>query len=155
MIATITSVFEPAEGQEPFDYVFDLSGEPRHDRPDEVRLWFSSFAGLLLISVTKFQIKNTYELSRQLGLEAAKRKIKSYVRLTLPFYVTSDKGGADEAADIKTENGTGTWWHEALRGLAAIQEYVLLVIVYGDDLTWSLQSESCCLAHRVCIRSIR
>jgi hypothetical protein len=36
MAAAISSMFDPPEGQAPYDYVFDMTGETRHDRPDEV-----------------------------------------------------------------------------------------------------------------------
>lgn len=34
--ATIASTFDPPEGQAPYDYVFDLTGEIRHDRTEMV-----------------------------------------------------------------------------------------------------------------------
>jgi hypothetical protein len=57
-----------------------------------------------------------------IGLEAAKRKVKSYVRLQHPFYETSTKGSHDEKEDVKPDGVAGTWWHETLRMLAAIEE---------------------------------
>jgi hypothetical protein len=33
----VAEAFTPPEGQAPYDYVFDMTGETRHDRPDEVR----------------------------------------------------------------------------------------------------------------------
>jgi len=56
-----------------------------------------------------------------LGLEAAKRKVKAYVRIQQPFYETSSKGSS-ENDDPKPAGVTGSWWHEALRGLAAVEE---------------------------------
>lgn len=35
--AAVSKMFDPPEGQKPFSYVFDLTGEVRHDRPDLVR----------------------------------------------------------------------------------------------------------------------
>ena len=35
--ATIASNFDPPEGEAPYDYVFDLTGEVRHDRSEMVR----------------------------------------------------------------------------------------------------------------------
>lgn len=37
LLATIPSVFQPAEGQGEFDYVFDFTGEVRYDRTEVVR----------------------------------------------------------------------------------------------------------------------
>lgn len=58
-----------------------------------------------------------------LGLEAAKRKVKAYIRVQQPFYETSSKGSA-ETDDPKPAGTVGVWWHETLRGLAAIDECV-------------------------------
>jgi hypothetical protein len=57
-----------------------------------------------------------------IGLEAARRKVKAYVRLQLPFYLTSSKGPQLETEDIKPVDNIGTWWHETLRILAGIDE---------------------------------
>jgi hypothetical protein len=62
-----------------------------------------------------------------IALEAAKRKIKAYVRLQHPFYETSTKGSHDEKEDIKPNGVAGTWWHETLRMLAAIEEFALFL----------------------------
>lgn len=63
-----------------------------------------------------------------LGLEAAKRKVKAYVRVTLPFYETTTKGSHDEKDDPKPEGTIGIWWHETLRMLAAIPECVIEIV---------------------------
>jgi hypothetical protein len=52
--------------------------------------------------------------------------VNAYVRLQLPFYETSEKGNHDEKEDIKPVGTSGTWWHEALRMLGAIEESVHL-----------------------------
>jgi hypothetical protein len=57
-----------------------------------------------------------------IGLEAARRQVKAYVRLQHPFYETPEKGSHDEKVDIIPEGTLGIWWHETLRMLAAIQE---------------------------------
>ena len=36
-VAAVAKVFDPPEGKEVYDYVFDLTGEVRHDRSDMVR----------------------------------------------------------------------------------------------------------------------
>lgn len=69
-------------------------------------------------------MNNTFNISRLLGQEAARRKVKSYVRLQLPFYETPEKGSHDEKEDIKPALTLGIWWHETLRMLGAIEEYV-------------------------------
>ena len=58
------------------------------------------------------------------GLEAAKRKVKSYVRLQMPWYECSEKGTHDEKEDPKPLGVLGTWWHETLRILGAIDGQV-------------------------------
>ena len=35
-VAAISGVFEPQEGDAPFDYVFDFTGEVNFDRPEQV-----------------------------------------------------------------------------------------------------------------------
>jgi hypothetical protein len=67
-------------------------------------------------------INTTFNVSRLLGLEAARRNVKAYVRLQLPFYETSEKGNHDEKEDIKPAWTTGIWWHETLRTLGAIEK---------------------------------
>lgn len=61
-------------------------------------------------------------MSRYIGLEAAKRNVKAYVRLCHPFYDISEKGVHDEKDDLKPEDVTGHWWHETNRTLAAIEK---------------------------------
>ena len=58
---------------------------------------------------------------RMLGLEAAKRKVRAYVRIQHPFYETPSKGVYDEK-DIKPNGTLGIWWHESMRTLASIEE---------------------------------
>lgn len=57
-----------------------------------------------------------------LGLEAAKRKVKAYVKIHHPFYETASKGIQDEKEDVKPSGTLGIWWHETLRVLASIEE---------------------------------
>lgn len=63
-----------------------------------------------------------------LGQEAAERKVKAYVRFTLPFYETTSKGTHDEKDDPKPDGTIGIWWHETLRMLAAIEECVIAIL---------------------------
>lgn len=71
-------------------------------------------------------INTTCDVTRLLGLEAAKRGVKAYVRIQQPFYEGSKKGGHDESDDLKPAGVLGTWWHEALRILGAIDGSVSL-----------------------------
>ncbi|KAI0080603.1 hypothetical protein K474DRAFT_1657758 [Panus rudis PR-1116 ss-1] len=115
--ATVKSMFDPPEGQEPYSYVFDLTGEIQWDRPEKV------------------QIINTFNVARQIGLEAAARNVKAYVRIQHPFYECKEKGKHDEKEDIKPDDVLGTWWHETLRALGAIENLNLVILrtaqVYG------------------------
>ena len=61
-------------------------------------------------------------MARLIGLEAARRKVKAYVRLQHPFYETPEKNAANEKADIKPVGALGVWWHESLRVLGAIEK---------------------------------
>ncbi|KAJ7349273.1 hypothetical protein DFH08DRAFT_140209 [Mycena albidolilacea] len=110
--ATIASCFDPPEGQSAYDYVFDFTGEVAFDRTDMI------------------QIDRTCQVARLIGLEAAKRKVKAYVRLQHPFYETSTKGSHDEKEDIKPLGVAGTWWHETLRMLAAIEDMLFLLCFF-------------------------
>ncbi|KAF8919633.1 hypothetical protein CPB85DRAFT_1373390 [Mucidula mucida] len=109
----IPSLFDPPEGQDPYDYVFDLTGEVRQDRTEMI------------------QITTTCNVARMLGTEAAKRKVKAYVRLQMPFYDTASKGSFDEKQDPKPSGTVGTWWHETLRILAGIEDLNLVILRVG------------------------
>lgn len=111
--ANISATFDPPEGQAPYDYVFDLTGEVRQDRPEQV------------------QINMTCNVARLLGLESARRKVKAYVRLQHPYYETSAKTVPDEKVDIKPQGVIGVWWHEALRILSAIPDLNLVILRSG------------------------
>ncbi|PSR71146.1 hypothetical protein PHLCEN_2v12992 [Hermanssonia centrifuga] len=81
------------------------------------------------------QVEKTFNIARLLGVEAAKRKVKAYVRLQHPFYECKEKGTHDEKEDVKPDDVLGTWWHESLRMLAAIDDLNLVILrtamVYG------------------------
>ena len=72
----------------------------------------------------QLQIGYTCNVARLVGLEAAKRKVKSYVRLQMPWYECSEKGTHDEKENPKPLGVLGTWWHETLRILGAIEGQV-------------------------------
>ncbi|KAH8829597.1 NAD-P-binding protein [Flagelloscypha sp. PMI_526] len=112
----VTSIFEPSEGQEPYDYVFDNTGDSRSDRSDEI------------------QINSTCNVARYLGQEAARRKVKAYIRLSGPHYDTG-KTLKTEKDDVDPEGLIGQWWHETQRILAAIPDLNLVILrpcwVYG------------------------
>ncbi|KAF9001941.1 hypothetical protein BDQ17DRAFT_1390891 [Cyathus striatus] len=122
--STISSTFESLEGKDPFDYVFDFTGEVRHDRTDVI------------------QINTTCKVAQLLGLEAAKRGVKAYIRIQQPFYESPSKGSHDEKEDQKPAGTTGIWWHETLRMLAAIDNLNLVVLriglVYGPYTTYGI-----------------
>jgi len=115
--ATVASCFNPPEGHAAYDFVFDLTGEIRRDRTEMI------------------QINTTCQIARLIGLEAARRRVKAYVRLQHPFYETPEKGTHNEKEDIKPSGTIGIWWHETLRMLAAIQDLNLVILrtgfVYG------------------------
>ncbi|KAG5645885.1 hypothetical protein DXG03_005032 [Asterophora parasitica] len=113
--AAVASSFDPPEGHDTYDYVFDFTGEIRHDRTEMI------------------QINTTFNVARLIGLEAAKRKIKSYVRVQQPFYDTSNASKAThtEKEDVKPMDTLGIWWHETLRMLAAIEDLNLVILRIG------------------------
>ncbi|KAH8117226.1 hypothetical protein DFH11DRAFT_1573837 [Phellopilus nigrolimitatus] len=122
--ATVSKMFDPPEGQAPYTYIFDLTGEVRHDRPDMV------------------QIQQTVNISRLLGEEAARRGVKAYVRVTQPFYDTPEKGSHDEKESVKPAGVRGVWWHETLRVLADIENLNLVILrpglVYGPYIEYGI-----------------
>jgi hypothetical protein len=111
--AVISDVFEPQEGNAPFDYVFDFTGEVNFDRPEQII------------------INSTCRVAHLLGLEAAKRKVKGYVRIQQPFYESLKKGSHAEKDDIKPTGTLGTWCHETLRILGTIGDLNLVILRIG------------------------
>ncbi|KIO04141.1 hypothetical protein M404DRAFT_26703 [Pisolithus tinctorius Marx 270] len=111
--SAVASAFDPPAGQAPYTYVFDLSGEVNHDRGEVIA------------------IKMTFNVSRNIALEAAKRNVKAYVRLQHPVYETSDKGPIDEKEDAKPVKTLNIWWHETLRMLASIENLNLVILRIG------------------------
>lgn len=123
--ATVASCFEPPEGQAPFDYVFDFTGEIQWDRSEAVRTTSFSQNGpdaLSSFPSLQVQITHTFKIARLIGLEAARRKVAAYTRIQHPFYNCKENGTHDEKEDVKPEGVMGTWWHESLRALGAIPE---------------------------------
>ncbi|KAI0048212.1 NAD-P-binding protein [Auriscalpium vulgare] len=122
--ATVTAVFDPPEGQAPYTFVFDLSGDVAYDRPEQV------------------QVNHTLDVARLIGEEAARRKVKAYIRLQHPWYEFSEKGAQDEKADIKPVRAIGVWWHESLRTLGAIAGLNLVILrvglVYGPYIEYGV-----------------
>jgi len=70
------------------------------------------------------QINHTCNVARLCGLEAAKRGVKAYVRLQQPWYICSDRGSRTEKENLRPLGTMGTWWHETLRVLGAIEGFV-------------------------------
>jgi len=124
--AIVSSAFDPPAGQEPYSLVFDLTGDVAHDRPEKV------------------QINHTCNVARLIGQEAARRNVKAYVRLQQPWYESPEKGSHDEKEDVKPYGVIGTWWHESLRILGAIESLNLVVVriglVYGPYIDFGLMT---------------
>ncbi|CAE6432678.1 unnamed protein product [Rhizoctonia solani] len=123
--AVVSKMFDPPEGQEPYSYVFDCTGELSYMREDPVQIDF------------------TATIAHLIGTEAARRKVKAYVRLTLPFYDTSPEKVIHEEKDkIKPLGVRGTWWHETLRILASIEGLNLVILrvgaIYGPGNNWGI-----------------
>ncbi|CAE6478601.1 hypothetical protein ACGC1H_003020 [Rhizoctonia solani] len=121
----VSKMFDPPEGQEPYSYVFDCTGELSYMREDPVQIDF------------------TATIAHLIGTEAARRNVKAYVRLTLPFYDTSPEKIIHEEKDkIKPLGVRGTWWHETLRILASIEGLNLVILrvgaIYGPGNNWGI-----------------
>jgi hypothetical protein len=119
-------MFDPPEGQAPYDYVFDFTGEVQYDRTEMVPANIGFGVVGRAYFVPQIQIDRTCKVARMIGLESAKRKVKSHIRLQHAFYETPSKGSHDEKEDVKPDGVVGIWWHETLRMLAAIEESVVL-----------------------------
>jgi hypothetical protein len=114
--------------------VFDLTGDVAHDRPEKVAFLSSSYL-ITIISLTrctlKVQINHTCNVARLIGEEAARRNVKAYVRLQQPWYETPDRGTHDEKEEVKPHGVIGTWWHESLRILGAVEGWVVRSVCAG------------------------
>jgi hypothetical protein len=123
--SAVSSAFDPPEGVAPYSLVFDFTGE------------FHTWSDTIIIGTT-------FNISLLLGLEAAKRKVKAFVRVTAPFYESHHKGPHSEKEDVKPVGTVGIWWHETLRALAAIEDLNLVVVrmgfVYGPYVNVALLS---------------
>lgn len=122
------------EGEPEFDYVFDFTGEILHNRTEMV-----CCCNLIIVYlpywVPQIQISSTCNVARMLGTEAAKRKVKAYVRIQQPFYECPSKGSHSEKEDLKPVGTLGIWWHESLRMLAAIEKCVIRLFLCSLRLT--------------------
>lgn len=66
-------------------------------------------------------INLTCHTAKLIGEEAARQKVKAYVRIHHPYYKISGKGPQDEKSEVEPWGTIGTWWHETLRILGAIE----------------------------------
>lgn len=85
----VEKAFNSSERQEAYEYVFDLTGEVRTERLEEVHLWPDDYDSVF--TTFKIHIEHTFNISRLCAAEAAKRKVKAYVRLQQPCYDCSEK----------------------------------------------------------------
>ncbi|KAH7921728.1 hypothetical protein BV22DRAFT_1107017 [Leucogyrophana mollusca] len=122
--AAVSSAFDPPSGQAPYSYVFDLTGEINHDRGEGIA------------------IQMTFLVAKIIANEAARRKVKAYVRLQQPVYESPEKGLHDEKEDVKPVRPLDIWWHETSRMLASIQDLNLVIVragfVYGPYVDFGL-----------------
>lgn len=113
----IPQVFEPPTGIPRYEFVFDFTGEVWTDRSEEIVISF------------------TCRIAKLVAEEAARQKVKAYVRVHQPYYKTLGKSPQDEKGGIEPWGAIGLWWHETLRILGAIKELNLVILrpgfVYG------------------------
>lgn len=83
-------------------------------------------------------------MTRLIGEEAARRNVKAYVRLQQPWYESPEKGPHDEQEDAKPYGVIGTWWHESLRILGAIEGYVCPICLVTPPDSASVSISSSC-----------
>ena len=100
-------------------YIIDATGEITYDRPAQI------------------QINQTLKVALSIAhaalapSSAATVDLKAYIKLTYPFYdhsSSSDSGvKEDDESGWKPVEVRGTWWHETLRALGAIDNLPLVV----------------------------
>lgn len=71
--------------------------------------------------MTQILINFTCHTAKLIGEEAARQKVKAYVRIHQPYYKTPGKGPQEEKSEVEPWGSIGTWWHETLRILGAIE----------------------------------
>lgn len=95
--------------------------------------------------------------AKLIGEEAARHKVKAYVRIHQPYYKTIGKGPQDEKGEIEPWGTIGIWWHETIRILAAIEGSVSLLLIGGKKILTLLstsQAEPCYSEARFCLRTL-
>ena len=99
----------------------------------------------------QFHAEHTTLIAYNIGVEAAKRKIKAYIRVQNPYYDCAEKTKHPESAKLQPSGARGIWWHEALRLLASIKEYAepnTLEFVWSSQIAAASTWLSCELAPR-------
>ncbi|KAI6151013.1 hypothetical protein BKA82DRAFT_4122827 [Pisolithus tinctorius] len=76
-------------------------------------------------------IKMTFNVSRNIALEAAKRNVKAYVRLQHPYMKRLIRAPLTRRKDAKPVKTLNIWWHETLRMLASIENLNLVILRIG------------------------
>lgn len=133
----IPPVFEPPAGVPPYEYVFDFTGEVWSERSEEVRNRNSAPLPADILTLPYFReqiiVNLTCLTAKLIGEEAARHKVKAYVRIHQPYYKTIGKGPQDEKGEIEPWGTIGIWWHETIRILAAIEGSVSLLLIEGKQ----------------------
>lgn len=155
---TVSKMFDHPQGGS-YDFVFDLTGEGilGTDFPEQVCIHEllrksccgqsltlilalavsllpsrSSRAHLFLASVAsapQFLLERTTKLASLLGREAARRKVRAYIRDVPPFLTIEPKEDAAKEGDVaKPKTARAYWWYEASRALADIEGLNLVLL---------------------------
>ncbi|KZF25964.1 NAD(P)-binding protein [Xylona heveae TC161] len=114
---SLSRVFDRPDGKQ-FDYVFNCGGETRYSQDDEV-----------------YRLR-TYNLSVEIGKEAARRNVKCFVELSLGSVYKSESSPRKETDKTKPWKRVAKWKLSAEEELQKIEGLNLVILrlayVYGD-----------------------
>ena len=91
--------------------VYDMTGDIRFD-------------------INELQHIQSTLISYQLGTIASNHNLRSYVKLTYPFYNFNSKPSS-ESVELTPQGERGIWWHESIRSLSSISNLPLVILRIG------------------------
>src|SRR4051812_21665866 len=89
----------------------------------------------------EIQVSNTFTISLSVARAAARRNVRTYLRMIGPFFAQADpskKFTEDDENGWKPDGPRGVWWMEMIRAMGSIPNLPLVVlraaIPYGPGL---------------------
>ncbi|TIB97108.1 hypothetical protein E3Q18_02781 [Wallemia mellicola] len=86
--------------------------------------------GDIRFDINELQHIQSTLISYQLGTIASNHNLRSYVKLTYPFYNFNSKPSS-ESVELTPQGERGIWWHESIRSLSSISNLPLVVLRIG------------------------